>query len=112
MREINPTGERIMFMRKVVVCTAIALSSIALPAAAQTVISIGVAPPAPRYEVVPAPRAGYVWGPGYWNYQNQKHVWTEGKWQEERRGSTWVANSWVEKDGRYSLEGGRWERNK
>ena len=38
------------------------------PAAAQVDLSlnIGVPPPAPIYEAVPAPRVGYVWAPGFW----------------------------------------------
>lgn len=38
-----------------------------IPASAQ--IYIDVAPPAPRHEVMPPHRAGYVWQPGY-------HDWT------------------------------------
>ena len=39
-------------------------------------IVVGNAPPPPRFESVPAPRAGYVWAPGYWNWDGQRHVWT------------------------------------
>ena len=39
------------------------------PASAQVSfsLSVGTPPPPMRYEVVPAPRPGYVWAPGYWN---------------------------------------------
>ena len=48
------------------------------PAAAQASLNvvIGVPPPAPVYEVVPAPRAGYVWAPGYYRWEGGRHVWT------------------------------------
>ncbi len=71
-----------MFMRNVVLCAVIGLGSAAMPAAAEVSISInlGVAPPAPRYEVVPAPRAGYAWAPGYWHWENERHVWSQGRW--------------------------------
>src|SRR4029450_11502978 len=36
------------------------------PANAQVNITFGSPPPPPRYEVVPAPRAGYVWAPGHY----------------------------------------------
>ncbi|MBN9542134.1 MAG: hypothetical protein J0H77_35740, partial [Alphaproteobacteria bacterium] len=37
------------------------------PAAAQVTITFGSPPPL-RYEVVPAPRPGYVWAPGQWRW--------------------------------------------
>ena len=48
---------------------ALAVASIGLlplPASAEVAIFVDVAPPAPRYEVVPVPRHGYAWQPGYW----------------------------------------------
>ena len=99
-----------MSMRKVLLCGLIALGSVAMPAAAQITINIGVAPPAPRYEVVPAPRSGYVWAPGYWRWQDQQHVWAKGRWLEARPGSYWVADRWEPRDGRHYYAPGRWER--
>ena len=61
-----------MLKRKLLLA-ALAVSSIALapiPASAAVGIYVDVAPPAPRYEVVPAPRAGYVWAPGYYDWRN------------------------------------------
>ena len=49
-------------------------------------IDIDVAPPAPRVEVIPAPRAGYVWAPGYWEWRDSAHVWIPGRWMGERHG--------------------------
>ena len=46
------------------------------PAAAQGINTFGTPPPAPVYEVVPAPRAGYVWAPGYYRWDGDRHVWT------------------------------------
>jgi hypothetical protein len=48
-------------------------------------ISIGTPPLAPIYEVVPAPRVGYVWAPG--------------RWIAARNGQHWVADHWVHVDG-------------
>lgn len=53
---------------------ALAGLSVPLTAAAQATIYFNVAPPQPRYEVVPAPRRGYVWAPGYWNARGNRHV--------------------------------------
>jgi WXXGXW repeat (2 copies) len=49
-------------------------------------IDINIAPPAPRVEVVPPPRVGYVWAPGYWEYRDRGHVWIPRRWVGERRG--------------------------
>ena len=32
------------------------------------VVEVNVRPPAPRVVVVPAPRVGYAWAPGYWRW--------------------------------------------
>ena len=88
------------------------LGAIALPASADTGIYVDIAPPAPRYEVVPAPRAGYIWVPGYWDWDAHRHVWRKGHWEHERAGYTWHPNRWEQRDGRWTLERGRWEREK
>ncbi len=98
-----------MSTRNVLLSAAIALSSLAMPAAAQLNIIIGVAPPAPRYEVVPAPRVGFAWAPGYWSWEGQRHVWATGRWIEARPGSHWVADRWEPRDGRHYYSPGRWE---
>ncbi len=99
-----------MSMKNVLLCALIAAGSAAMPAAAQININIGVAPPAPRYEVVPAPRSGYVWAPGYWRWEAQRHVWRNGRWIEARPDSRWVADRWVNKDGGHQFRAGHWVR--
>jgi hypothetical protein len=100
-----------MIMRNMLLCTAIAFGSAAIPAEARVdvVIELGVPPPAPRFERVPPPRIGYVWAPGYWRWQGQQHVWAGGRWKRERPGSHWVAERWDERGGRHHFEPGRWE---
>ncbi len=101
-----------MFMRNVLLCALLALGLVAMPAVAQININIdlGVAPPAPRYEVVPAPRYGYAWAPGFWRWEGRRHVWEQGRWIEARPGFFWVADRWETRDGRHHFESGRWER--
>ena len=99
-----------MSMRNVLLSAMIALGSAAMPAAAQININIGIAPPAPHYELVPAPRSGYVWAPGYWRWENERHVWASGRWLEARPGSRWVADRWEPRDGRHYYKPGSWER--
>jgi hypothetical protein len=83
-----------------------------LPAGAAVGLYVDIAPPAPRYEVVPAPRAGYVWAPGYWDWRGNHHVWVRGHWERERSGYYWHPNRWEQRDGRWALERGRWDRER
>jgi hypothetical protein len=73
-------------------------------------IDINIAPPAPRVEVAPPPRVGYVWAPGYWEYREHGHVWVPGRWMAERRGYHWVPDRWEQRGPRWHRERGHWER--
>ena len=99
-------------MKKLILAALLAssVSVFSLPASAE--IYVNIAPPAPRYEVVPAPRVGYVWVPGYWDWRGHRHVWTRGHWERERHGFYYHPNRWVERDGRWALEKGRWDRER
>jgi hypothetical protein len=85
--------------------------SLATPASAAVGIVIGIAPPPPFIIETPAPRPGYVWNGGYWNWTNHRHVWVKGNWIRERKGYVYQPNRWVNQDGRWQLERGRWGRN-
>ncbi len=63
------------------------------PAAAEVDlnVSIGVPPPPLRYEMVPAPRAGYVWAPGFWARSQPGWDWVPARWV--RRGQCAVVPS-------------------
>lgn len=77
---------------------------------AVAVVDIDARPPPPRVIVVPAPRRGYVWAPGYWRWDGRRHVWVDGRWLRERRGAHWVPAHWEERRGRWHFEEGHWER--
>jgi hypothetical protein len=83
------------------------------PAAADVRVGIGVriAPPAPRVVVVPGPRRGYVWAPGYWRWNGRQHIWVDGRWLRERRGRIWIADRWEQRDGGWRYAPGHWERH-
>jgi len=81
-----------------------------VPAHARGVVEIEVAPPPPRVVVVPQPRLGYVWAPGYWRWDGRSHVWVDGAWMRERRGYHWEPAHWEERHGRYHFEEGHWVR--
>ncbi len=90
----------------------LAFSAATLPtaAAAQANVWVQTAPPALRVEAVPAARRGYVWAPGYWNWNGRRYVWQRGVWMKERRGYSYNQPAWVEHEGRWELRRGAWAR--
>jgi hypothetical protein len=100
-----------MSMRKKILVAALALGAISVPIVSEgrTVI-VEVAPPPARVEVVPAPRVGYVWAPGYWNWNGHRHVWVGGRWVGERHGYHWEAHHWEEREGHWHFREGGWRR--
>jgi len=92
-----------------VVLTSAALAAPALSSAA-VLVDVAVAPPVPRVEVMPAPRVGYVWAPGYWAWREHEHVWVPGRWLRERPGYHWVADAWVAAGPRWHYVAGHWAR--
>jgi hypothetical protein len=92
--------------------SALVIPAMLTPAAAQGInVMIGTPPPAPVYEVVPAPRAGYVWAPGYYRWEGGRHVWTQGRWMAERAGYRWVPDRWDHGPKGWYHTAGRWDRN-
>ena len=82
------------------------IGSTAAPAQAAPYVS--VAPPPLREEVVPPPRHGWVWTPGYWNWNGHRYVWVAGTWVRERPGWHYAEPRWVEHDDHWVMERGRW----
>src|SRR4029078_5446062 len=80
------TKEKWMLNKFKTMAIAAAAAATMSAASAAPVIGVRFAPPPPRHEVVPADRPGYVWVPGYWDWQGHKHVWMKGHWQHTRPG--------------------------
>lgn len=91
-------------------CVVAGMAGAPLLATAAVGVDIEIAPPAPRVEEVPPPRAGFVWAPGYWEYRGGAHVWVPGRWIGERRGFHWVPERWEARGPRWHLVPGHWER--
>ncbi|MGI4846888.1 MAG: YXWGXW repeat-containing protein [Janthinobacterium lividum] len=83
-----------------------------LPVAANaaTTVIVQTAPPPLRAEPMPPPRHGYVWVPGYWNWQANRHVWVGGQWVRERPGYAYRQPVWVDHGGRWEMVRGGWGR--
>lgn len=84
------------------------LGSIATPASA--VIYVRIAPPEPRVEIMPQPRRNYTWAAGHWEWRNRRHVWVAGSWLRDRRGHHYNQPAWAERDGRWYMTRGNWQR--
>jgi hypothetical protein len=74
--------------------TATVLTAPLTPANAQVSITFGSPPPPLRYEVVPAPRTGYVWAPGHYELIHDQYVWRSGEWMSHRAGYRYVQPTW------------------
>lgn len=98
-------------MKKLLIAALVAgsLGSAALPAYS-AVIVVREAPPSARSERMPAPRRGYEWVAGHWDWRNNHHVWVRGKWLRERRGYHYNQPAWEQRDGRWVMTRGAWAR--
>ncbi|MDX2217444.1 MAG: hypothetical protein SF172_00275 [Burkholderiales bacterium] len=94
------------------VLTAASLTALAVPAMAKTDIDVflNFGPPALRYESVPAPRVGFVWTPGYWDWRGNAWIWIAGHYVRERPGYYWHAPQWVQGSRGWYSQPGRWDR--
>ncbi len=66
------------------------------------------APPAPRAERTPAPRRGYVWIAGSWDWNRGRWQWTPGRWERQKAGKRWTQRRWEQQNGVWIRVGGDW----
>jgi len=71
--------------------------------------SVDQSPPPPRVEKV-EPRDGYVWAPGYWEWNRVSYHWVTGRYIFQRRRYHWVADQWEHAGGHWHYVRGRWDR--
>ena len=65
------------------------------------------APPPPRYVEV-APRPGFVWIQGRWDYRGGRYVWMNGRWERERAGYVYAPGRWDHRGNGYVWVNGGW----
>jgi hypothetical protein len=94
----------------VTLCLGTGALGIAAPASAGPSMESDVAPPPARDERAPAPRDGYVWAPGYWDWNGHGYSWISGHYIFERRGAHWIADRWEQAGTRWQHVSGHWER--
>ncbi len=89
------------------------VAALALPGSAALADSftlrVGVAPPAPRVEVMTvAPSPGHFWANGYWWWNGHEHVWVGGHWVKARPGHVWVHEHWAHRGNEWFFYPGHW----
>ncbi len=67
------------------------------------------APPAPRAERDGAPRRGFVWVSGAWDWRNGQWVWVAGHYERSRAGKRFRSLRWDQRDGAWVRVEGSWE---
>ena len=100
-----------MMMKKLILGSLVAASlGVAAPASARTNVDLYVnfAPPPLRYEVVPAPRVGFIWVPGYWDWRYNRYHWVAGHWARHRPGYVYEPVRWAARDGRWYYQRAGW----
>lgn len=97
-------------IRQLMVVTAIAAAATPAMARDSVAFSVNIGPPPPHVEYVPAPRPGYVWAPGYWNWNGHRHVWVNGHSIRGRHNQHWVPDRWNHRGNGWRLERGHWGR--
>ena len=93
-------------MRMLIVTGMVAatLGSISIPAAARSNVDLFVnigPPPMPVVEAVAAPRVGFVWVPGFWEWRHRRHIWVAGHNSRPRPGVGYEPARRIERDGRW-----------
>lgn len=74
----------------------------------ETNITLKNAPPPPREEIEPGPRAGLVWSPGFWNYVGGWYVWEAGHWELDRADQLYLKPGWQKVVRGWQLQRGQW----
>lgn len=107
-----------MSMRKILLSVLLAtgaLGAVTIPATGSAstpvLVSVRIAPPPLRVEAIPAPRRGYIWVPGFWDWRSHRHVWVRGVWERERRGYFYQPHRWEQRGDGWYLNRGRWDRD-
>ena len=98
-------------IRTLLLSLSLAVSAFTAPAYAQVSVNINLAPPAPQYEVVPVLSPGYVWAPGYWGWNGDRHIWIRGRSIAQRDGFRWQPDRWDQRNNSYYRTAGHWQRD-
>jgi len=103
--------KRSNIVRSLLLSVVLAASTVAAPAFAQVSVNVRIAPPAMRYESMPAMGSGYVWAPGYWAWHGDRYIWVRGRTIVQRVGYRWEPDRWEQRGTGYYRQPGMWQRD-
>ena len=91
----------------------LAAAVFAAPAYAQIGFKVKIPPPASQFEIAPDIAQGYVWAPGYWNWNwsGERYVWVRRRSIAEREGYRWTPDRWEQRELSYYRTAGHWEND-
>lgn len=102
-----------MKIRSMIAGLVLALGTLGMATLAQAAkfveVEIGIAPPPERVEVVPAPRAGYVYERGHFAWDGQRYVWVEAQFIREREGHVYTPYVLERRGEKFYFRGGHWD---
>lgn len=104
--------KRILYIAMAIVISIAAFAPLQASAQVNFNLILSSPPPVPIVETVPAARPGYLWAPGYWNWNGNKHVWTEGHWEQVRQGQRYERTEWRREGDKWRLREGGWKKAK
>jgi hypothetical protein len=108
---MSPRHSKIRTVRTLLLTIAMVAGAAVTPrVSAGAEIVTDTAPPPDRVEHAPAPRDGYVWGAGHWEWNGRSYVWISGTWLVERRAAHWVVDRWEQVGAKWHYIAGHWER--
>lgn len=67
------------------------------------------APPSPVAETTPAPRKGFVFVKGNYEWRDGDYEWVPGHWEREQRGKAWRDGAWAQVSGKWTWTPGSWQ---
>jgi hypothetical protein len=84
-------------------------ATIAAAASSSGEIEIQVAPPPDRVEVIPAPREGFIYERGHYDWDNNRYVWREGRFIHKREGHVYTPYALEHRGERWYYHRGHWD---
>ncbi len=104
--------KRILYAAAIIAISASAFAPLQASAQINVNIIVPTAPPPIIVEAAPPPRVGYIWAPGFWNWNGSRHVWSEGRWEQVREGHRYERPEWHRDGDKWRFQEGGWKQAK
>lgn len=109
---IEASMKPIFHIAAIIAVSAAAFAPLQASAGVNVNIVVPIAPPAVIVEAAPPPRVGFIWAPGYWNWNGNAHIWIEGRWEQAREGHRYERAQWHRDGDQWRFHEGGWKQIK